>query len=134
MVILIDLHFRKEAEALRPLTKEEKGKSQAAKKRANKSLTADRAKHGYALRLLKGSPAIVLLEGRGIVINYDLLRGMHQRLKRRHVTMRIENQILIIVHHATLWGRDKGSIELYELPDYQRLHLTDLPIIDLNTD
>ncbi|MBT2287994.1 hypothetical protein J7E73_02385 [Paenibacillus albidus] len=142
---------------MRSLTIEEKALSQAARKRANTALKADRQKidkqrraaikakadESYRARLLqqiqsmkdvKGSPVIVRLDGQDAVLNYELLHGLHRKLKRRHVNLKIERQTLIIVHHLTLWGGDKGYIELYELPDYQRLHLSDLPIIKLNTD
>ncbi|MNV77652.1 hypothetical protein D3C71_1710940 [compost metagenome] len=127
---------RKEGDGMRPLTVQEKDQSQTSKQRANKALTANRAKHGYAIRLLKGSPCIVRLDGQDIVLDYELLRGMLRRLKGRRVDMRMRdpfNPYMIILHND-LWGRGKGEIELKQLPDYQREHLNDLPIIELNSD
>lgn len=142
---------------MRPLTIEEKARSQAARKRANSVLGAEwkkidkqyraavKAKADVlrtenllrqmrAIHDIKGSPVIVRLDGEEIVLNYELLQGYRRKLKRRQVNMRIEDKMLIITHHLTLWGGDKGYIELYELPNYQRLLLTDLPTIDLNID
>lgn len=124
---------------MRPLTIDEKAKSQTARKLANKALADARKKIGaytwdQHYRMVKGSPVKLQMDGQEIVLNYELLRGMYQKLKRRYFSVKIENQTLIIVHHVTLWGRDKGSIELYELPDYQKHHLIDLPTIELNTD
>ncbi|WP_342440001.1 hypothetical protein NSS79_15345 [Paenibacillus sp. FSL L8-0436] len=118
---------------MRPLTLEEKAQSQAAKKRANKALTADRAKRGYTIRLLKGSPVIVRLDGREINLDYELLRGMLQRLKGRRVNISSTLTYVMIIH-SDPWSRNKGEIVLNQLPDYQREHLTDLPIIELNLD
>ncbi|GEM_PF-6248443 len=123
---------------MRPLTLEEKTQSQSAKKRANKALTADRAKIGYTIRNLKGSPVIVRLDGEEITLDYELLRGMLRRLKGRCIDMRVLNPYLLggsyalAIYHSAPGSRSKGEIELYQVPDYQRMHLSDLPIIQLD--
>lgn len=119
---------------MRPLTVQEKAQSQVAKQRVNKALIADRAKLGDSIRLLKGSPCTVRLDGREIILDYELLRGMLRRLKGRRVDMRIKDMFTLIILHNDLWGRSKGEIELKQLPDYQREHLTELPVIELNSD
>ncbi|MBY9078283.1 hypothetical protein KIH86_17765 [Paenibacillus sp. HN-1] len=148
---------------IRALTTEEKALSQAAKKRSNKALSAERAKirkqrdvafkanaseayrDGLLRQLLsinkdvKGSPAIVRLSsvwwtGGEIVIDYELLRGMLRRLKGRYISsMKVSGGVLTIVHSVP-FQRNRGEVELYQIPDYQRIHLTDLPVIELDFD
>ncbi|MNC31078.1 hypothetical protein D3C75_793870 [compost metagenome] len=130
---------------IRALTTEEKALSQAAKKRANKALDIDRKKLGGTFwdqhyRMAKGNPVFVRLTSEEIVLDYDLLRGMVRRLKGRRIEMRILKPYLpsgpfaLALYHSDPWSCAKGEIELFQIPDYQRMHLTDIPVIELDFD
>jgi hypothetical protein len=142
---------------IRSLTPEEKALSQTARKQANKILQDERrkaekeyraavkAKAGetYMERLLrqvrainevKGSPVTVRISSQEIVIDYDLLRGMLRRLKNRYInSIKISAGLLTIVHSVP-FHRSCGEVVLYQIPDYQRMHLTNIPEIDIEVD
>ncbi|OMD93002.1 hypothetical protein BSK49_01055 [Paenibacillus odorifer] len=119
-----------------PLSLEEKSKSQVNRKLANKLLLKADKSLGY--KSIKGSPVILSLDGSTIVLDYDLLRKLYRTLKNRHVNTKIEWRgsapVLMIYHHTGNWSKDTGTIELKQLPSYKMELLTDLPIIELNTD
>lgn len=129
---------------MRALTIEEKAQSKAARKIANKALADARKKTGSSYvwdqhyRMIKGSPATVRLVGGEITLNYELLRGMLRKLKDRRVDIRFMNAYLrggsdsLAIYHSDLWSFGKGEIELFNLPDYQRILLSDLPIIEID--
>ncbi len=140
---------------MRPLTSEEKARCTNARKRANKALREQRRAIGVKLRDLpessrigevllfefesirdiKGYPVTVSLNGNEMVLNYELLRCFDRSLKNRIKSIKIvwrDNcPVLLIDHHTRYWSKDVGSIELYELPAYQRELLTDLPIVEI---
>lgn len=120
---------------MRPLTAEEKAQSKATKQRANKLLQAQRRKIGMQIRDVKGDPVILVIDGNSITLNYEMLRRFIRSLKHRLWNMSLETStgspVLIITHQINSWGRDRGSIELYDLPSYQKEVLTDLPVIKI---
>ncbi|KZS48106.1 hypothetical protein AWU65_20330 [Paenibacillus glucanolyticus] len=120
---------------MRPLTLDEKALSKAAKQRANKQLQAQRRKIGVRIRDVKGEPVILEIEGRSITLNYEMLRRFIRSLKNRHWNMSLDistgSSVLVISHHIDLWSKDRGYIELYDLPAYQKELLTELPVIEI---
>lgn len=120
---------------MRPLTGEEKALSKAAKQRANKQLQAQRRKIGVRIRDVKGDPVVLQMDGGSITLNYEMLRRFIRSLKKRHWNMSLDtstgSSVLTITHHINLRGKDRGYVELYDLPPYQKELLTDLPVIEI---
>ncbi|EHB65244.1 hypothetical protein [Paenibacillus lactis] len=117
---------------MRPLTAEEKALSKAAKQRANKQLQAQR------LRGVKGDPVVLEINGNPITLNYEMLRRFIRTLKNRRWNISMDTwsgpqPVLIILHYVNSRSNDRGFIELYELPPYQKELLTDLPVIEIET-
>lgn len=142
---------------MRALTSEEKQQSKAAKLRANKAIELKKRELGKEIRgckapvhtqrkkdllrqldslsPIKGQPVLLTNKERCMVIDFELFRRLTRSLKKRHVLIRIEpGGVLMVKHEAKFGSRDHGEIELYELPGYQQMLLTDLPWIELNTD
>ncbi|PJN53642.1 hypothetical protein PAEVO_03620 [Paenibacillus sp. GM2FR] len=123
---------------MRPLTAEEKSLSKAAKQRANKQLQAQRRKVGVRIRDVKGDPVILEINGSSITLNYEMLRRFIHSLKNRRWNISMDTwsgpqPVLIILHYVNSRSKDRGFIELYELPPYQKELLTDLPVIEIET-
>lgn len=89
------------------------------------------------IRDVKGDPVVLEIDGNSITLNYEMLRRFIRSLKNRHWNMKLDistgSPVLIITHHIDLWSKDRGFIELYELPPYQKELLTDLPVIEIET-
>lgn len=141
---------------MRPLTSDEKARSNDARKKTNKQLTEQRKAITLSLRKLaigsiqrpalltklemvrdvKGTPVIALLDGVEIFIDYDLYRGFIRKLKNRQVTIRIDlssgSPAIRISHSVSYYSKDSGFIELYSLPPYQTELLTGLPVIAID--
>jgi hypothetical protein len=136
---------------MRPLTADEKAASEAARKRVNRVFGARRTeigeqlrklpitaklkreellKESLALRDVKGKPALLLIDGVEIMLDYELYRRLTRTLKNRYWRQEIKvvagAATLRIEHCDRLTG---GTIELHAMPQYQRDLLTDLPII-----
>lgn len=134
---------------MRILTTEEKAQCKAAKQRANKRLHAKQREIGSKLgaerlpyqfdmpKNVKGDPVVLQMVEGSITLNYEILRRFIRSLKKRQWDMSLDTStgfpVLIINHYIDLWSKDRGSIELYELPSYQKELLTDLPIIEIET-
>ncbi|WP_068779643.1 hypothetical protein [Paenibacillus sp. GM2] len=120
---------------MRPLTAEEKARSKEARKWANKVLRKRRRTSGERLLDVKGLPAILKINDLEIVIDYELFQRYLRKLKKRHWTMKMTQssggRSLIINHYVDVLSKDRGSIELYELPGSQRELLKDLPIVEI---
>ncbi|MEJ9220676.1 hypothetical protein P4H46_21140 [Paenibacillus glucanolyticus] len=84
---------------------------------------------------VKGDPVVLQMDGGSITLNYEMLRRFIRALKKRHWNMSLDtstgSSVLIITHHINLWGKDRGYVELYDLPPYQKELLTDLPVIEI---
>ncbi|WP_338841972.1 hypothetical protein [Paenibacillus glucanolyticus] len=84
---------------------------------------------------VKGDPVVLQMDGGSITLNYEMLRRFIRSLKKRHWNMSLDtstgSSVLIITHHINLWGKDRGYVELYDLPPYQKELLTDLPVIEI---
>lgn len=137
---------------MRPLTADEKALSQAARKQVNKALSDRRKALWVRIRKtqpetqvraklmeeldhiqdVKGLPITVELDSERLTLDYEMLTRFSRKLKGRHVNMKIEHSVLVIVHHENLYGKNRGSIELYDLPRYQQELLSDLPVINLD--
>ncbi len=135
---------------MRPLTIEEKAKSTAAKQRANDVLHQRRRDIGRELRSLSaitrslrrsellreferlkdvtGQPVLLRVGDSSITLDYSVVRRLTRNMRnwsaqilqfdeRKHLTIRYEN------------ARSKGATALYELPQYRRELLKDLPVI-----
>ncbi|MEK4980836.1 hypothetical protein [Bacillus sp. FSL K6-6540] len=87
------------------------------------------------LKDVKGDPVILQMVGGSITLNYEMLRRFIRSLKNRHWNMSLDTStgfpVLIITHHINLWGKDRGYVELYDLPPHQKELLTDLPVIEI---
>lgn len=114
---------------MRPLTVEEKARSQTAKKKANQRLQAIRKEiaakrntipftdgHGSAAtrrreelllqfdmnRDIKGYPVIVSLDDKQIILDYELLRRLFRTLKNRNKVLSIETSsgsAVLVISH-----------------------------------
>lgn len=118
---------------MRPLTAEEKARSKEARKWANKVLSKRRRTSGERLLDVKGLPAVLKINDQEITMDYELFHRMIRKLKKRHWTMKMiqspGGRSLIITHYAEVTGKDRGTVEFYELPAFQRELLKDLPIV-----
>ncbi|MGG3278882.1 hypothetical protein [Paenibacillus solani] len=97
--------------------------------------TAVLAAESEMLQDVKGDPVVLKLDGSSIILNYEMLRRLIRSLKNRQWNMSLDTStgspVLIITHHINLWGKDRGYIELYDLPSYQKELLTELPVIEI---
>ncbi|MNP07540.1 hypothetical protein D3C76_995660 [compost metagenome] len=79
---------------------------------------------------------MLLINHMKIVIDYEILQKFLRKLKNRNLIINIkvdvssDRFVLVIKHYVKSGGKDQGSIELYELPFYQRELLKDLPIVE----
>ncbi|MNW66945.1 hypothetical protein D3C74_454670 [compost metagenome] len=75
------------------------------------------------------------INDQGIMIDYELFRKYLRNLRSQHWVMHIaqanEKRALIIEHYVNILSKDRGRVELYELPDYQQKLLSDLPTIEI---
>ncbi|MEN1989851.1 hypothetical protein [Paenibacillus hubeiensis] len=140
---------------LRALSADEKKCISKAKKLANSAITRKRATLSAQIRActapiqtqqkqdlrrqldslspIKGYPAIIEDRDRNMVIDYELLRRLTRSLKHRRVDIRIEpGGLLAIDHEDPFNSHNHGEIELYEIPSYQQMLLTDLPVITID--
>ncbi|MBX4145946.1 hypothetical protein [Paenibacillus lautus] len=102
---------------------------------AHQRQTAVLAAEFESIRDVKGDPVILQMVGVSITLNYEMLRRFIRSLKNRQWNMSLDastgSSVLIITHHINLWGKDRGYVELYDLPLYQKELLTDLPVIEI---
>jgi len=120
---------------MRPLTAEEKARSKEARKWANKVLSKRRRTSGERILDVKGQPVVLKINDLEITIDYELFQKYIRKLKNRRWIMHIEKTIrkrsLIINHYVDVMSKDRGAVELYELPAYQRELLKNLPIVEI---
>ncbi len=130
----------------RPLTATESKKSTAAKREANKILRRgtelSRAYEAATLgeaRPIEGRPVIVSIQGRRMYVDYSKLRKIATTFRRswRYTMADIkrlggyDQKTILFLSYRNDWSPAKGSLEMYELPEYQRELLRDLPIIEV---
>lgn len=138
---------------MRPLTPEEKEASSQARKRANQVLSKQRRELEYKIRActeldvlkkarlslqldslstVKGSPVILTDGVWTMILDYELFQRMIRSLRKRHTQVSLRaGGVLEIKHYAGFDSRERGEIELYELPAHQRVLLTNLPVVQM---
>ncbi|MNW27547.1 hypothetical protein D3C74_43440 [compost metagenome] len=142
---------------MRPLTPAEKAASLLARKEANTKLNEQRKAIGAelirascsgtrrkalsaglaTLSDIKGFPVTLRLEGKEIVIDYELLRRMYRTMKGKQLWIYLVEEISLVGwRYLTLKYSDgrgnSGKLDLYELPDHKRELLKDLPVIEID--
>lgn len=87
------------------------------------------------LKDIKGEPVVMQMDGGSITLNYEMFRRFIRSLKNRQWNMSLDtstgSHVLVITHLINSWGKDRGRVELYDLPPYQKELLTDLPVIEI---
>ncbi|WP_127539367.1 hypothetical protein [Paenibacillus illinoisensis] len=140
---------------MRPLTAQEKKQIADVKKRANTAISKKRILLGAQIRActapvqmqrkkelllqfdalspVKGYPAVIKDKDRSMIIDYQLLRRVTRSLKHRCVDIRLDpGGLLTIQHEDPTNSRNRGELELYEIPPWQQCALTDLPVIEID--